>query len=231
MNVERFKSALSVHCQRDLNQAMELFEAYLITLVRVNQTMNLTAITQPEEVYEKHFLDCAMIETFIPQDASVADVGSGAGFPGLVLAIVRPDVHLTLIEPTGKRCAFLESTAQSLGLTNVTVLNARAEELPQYRERFTVVTARAVANLAILMELCVPLLAINGRFIAMKGSKGLEELEEAESASKKLRLTLVSAQPVELPTAGQRVNLVFEKTQATDIKYPRPYGQIKKKPL
>jgi 16S rRNA (guanine527-N7)-methyltransferase len=231
MNVERFKSALSVHCQRDLNHAMGLFDEYLNTLVRVNQSMNLTAITQPDEVYEKHFLDCAMIEPFIPQGTSVADVGSGAGFPGLVLAIVRPDLHVTLIEPTGKRCAFLESTAQSLGLTNVTVLNARAEELPAYRERFGAVTARAVAHLSILMELCVPLLAVNGRFIAMKGSKGLDELEEAESATKKLQLTLISAQPIELPTAGQRVNLVFEKTRITDLKYPRPYGQIKKKPL
>lgn len=231
MNVERFKSALSVHCQRDLNHAITLFEAYLNTLVRVNQTMNLTAITEPDEIYEKHFLDCAMIEAFIPKGASVADVGSGAGFPGLVLAIVRPDVHVTLIEPTGKRCAFLESTAQSLGLTNTIVLNARAEELPGYRERFDVVTARAVANLSILMELCVPLLALNGRFIAMKGSKGLDELEEAENASKKLHLTLISAQPIELPSAGSRVNLVFEKNANTDLKYPRPYGQIKKKPL
>ena len=103
MNIERFKSALSVHCQRDLNHAMTLFEGYLTTLVRVNQTMNLTAITQPEDVYEKHFLDCAMIQSFIPPNASVADVGSGAGFPGLVLAIVRPDLHITLIEPTGKQ--------------------------------------------------------------------------------------------------------------------------------
>lgn len=231
MNIERFKSALSVHCQRDLNHAMALFEGYLTTLVRVNQAMNLTAITQPEEVYEKHFLDCAMIQSFIPPNASVADVGSGAGFPGLVLAIVRPDLHITLIEPTGKRCAFLESTAHSLGLNTVTVLNARAEELPTYRERFTVVTARAVANLSILMELCVPLLALNGRFIAMKGSRGLEELEAADSAAKKLHLTLISAQPIDLPSAGQRLNLVFEKTHTTDLKYPRPFGQIKKKPL
>jgi 16S rRNA (guanine527-N7)-methyltransferase len=231
MNVERFKSALSVHCQRDLNHAMRLFEAYLDTLVRVNRTMNLTAITQAEDVYEKHFLDSAMIEPFIPTGARVADVGSGAGFPGLVLAIIRPDVQVTLIEPTGKRCVFLESTSQALGLTNVTVVNARAEDLRDERERFDVVTARAVANLSILMELCAPLVALNGRFIAMKGSKGVDEIHEARSAALKLHLTLISAQPIELPTAGQRINVVFEKTAPTDPQYPRPYGQIKKNPL
>jgi len=231
MNQETFKHQLSVFTTRDLDVVSKQFETYLNRLVDVNKVMNLTAITEPDEVYEKHFLDSCLIAPYLKAGDKVADVGSGAGFPGLPLAIIRDDLAVTLIEPTAKRCVFLSEVIQELGLNNVWVVNDRAENLPCTRGAYDVVTARAVANLSILLELCVPLVKTGGLMIAMKGQKALEELEEAKNAMKLLHLTLISAQPIELPTAGLRTNLIFRKDQETQAKYPRPYPQIKKKPL
>jgi len=231
MNQEAFQHQLRVFTTRDLNVVSAQFETYLNRLVQVNQVMNLTAITDPQEVYEKHFLDSALIAPLIKQGATMADVGSGAGFPGVPLAILREDLKITLIEPTAKRCQFLSDLIRELKLNQVYVINDRAENLLCARETYDVVTARAVAPLSILLELCVPLVKEGGLMIAMKGQKGLEELEEAKNALKALNLTLVDAQTVALPSAGERVNLIFRKDQKTDAKYPRAYAQIKKKPL
>jgi len=231
MNQENFKHQLSVFTTRDLNVVMAQFETYLNRLVEVNKVMNLTAITDPEEVYEKHFLDSCLISPHLKPGDKVADVGSGAGFPGLCLAIIRDDIEVTLIEPTAKRCQFLSDLIQTLDLKNVWVINDRAENLSCTREFYDVVTARAVASLAILLELCVPLVKVNGLMIAMKGQKALEELDEAKAALSLLKLRCVNAEPVTLPTAGHRYNLIFKKDQKTELKYPRAYNQIKKKPL
>jgi 16S rRNA (guanine527-N7)-methyltransferase len=231
MNQETFKHQLSVFTTRDLNVVMAQFETYLRRLIEVNQVMNLTAITDPQEVYEKHFLDSCLIANKLKTGAKIADVGSGAGFPGLCLAIIRDDLQVTLIEPTTKRCVFLQSVIDELGLTNVEVLNQRAEELIQLRETFDVVTARAVAQLSILLELCVPLIKVDGLMIAMKGQKALEELTEAQKAIELLSLTVLESTPITLPSAGLRVNLVFQKTKPTKSYYPRAYNQIKKNPL
>lgn len=231
MNQESFQHQLRVFTTRDLNVVSAQFETYLNRLVQVNKVMNLTAITDPQEVYEKHFLDSALIAPLIKQGATLADVGSGAGFPGVPLAILRDDLKVSLIEPTAKRCAFLSELISELKLNQVYVINDRAENLPCARETYDVVTARAVAPLSILLELCVPLVKEGGLMIAMKGQKGLEELEEARNAMKALHLSLVDAQTVSLPSAGDRVNLIFKKEQKTEAKYPRAYAQIKKKPL
>lgn len=231
MNQETFKHQLSVFTTRDLNAVATQFETYLAYLVEINKVMNLTAITDPDEVYEKHFLDSALIVEYLKAGDKVADVGSGAGFPGLPLAILRDDIQVTLIEPTAKRCQFLSEVIQKLGLTNVWVVNDRAENLPCTREHYDVVTARAVAPLPVLMELCVPLVKVGGLMIAMKGSKALEELDDANNAMKLLHCSLVSVKPIELPTAGLRQNIVFRKDKTTEAMYPRPYNQIKKKPL
>ena len=231
MNQESFQAQLRVFTTRDLNVVSALFETYLNRLVEVNKVMNLTAITDPDEVYEKHFLDCAQIAPLIRQGATLADVGSGAGFPGVPLAILRDDLKVSLIEPTAKRCAFLGELISELKLDQVYVINDRAENLPCARETYDVVTARAVAPLSVLLELCVPLVKEGGLMIAMKGAKGLEELQEAQNAMKVLHLSLVEAQNITLPSAGQRVNLIFKKEVKTEAKYPRAYAQIKKKPL
>lgn len=231
MNQESFQHQLSVFTTRDLNVVAAQFATYLNRLIEINKVMNLTAITDPDEVYEKHFLDSALIASALKPGATLADVGSGAGFPGLPLAILRDDLSVTLIEPTAKRCAFLSDVIAALDLKNVTVINDRAENLTRLRESYDVVTARAVAPLAILLELCTPLAKAGGLVIAMKGQKGNEEREEAKNALRLLHLSLVSAQSVELPTAGTRVNLIFKKDQPTEVKYPRPYNQIKKNPL
>ena len=231
MNQETFKHQLSVFTTRDLNVVMAQFETYLARLIEVNKVMNLTAITDPQEVFEKHFLDSCLIANHLKTGDKVADVGSGAGFPGLCLAIIRDDLHMTLIEPTTKRCVFLNGIIDELGLKNVEVLNKRAEELSQLRESYDVVTARAVAPLSVLLEICVPLVKVGGLMIAMKGQKALEELSDAQVAVKLLTLEVVEAKLVTLPTAGLRVNLVFKKIKETKISYPRAYNQIKKNPL
>lgn len=231
MNQESFKHQLSVFTTRDLNIVMAQFETYLKRLIDVNKVMNLTAITDPEEVYEKHFLDSCLIANTLKQGDLLADVGSGAGFPGLPLAIIRDDIQVTLIEPTAKRCQFLSDVITELGLKNVTVINDRAENLTSLRESFDLVTARAVAPLSILLELCTPLAKVGGQMIAMKGQKALEELDDAKNAITKLHLMLISADPIALPSAGLRHNLVFRKDKKTESQYPRAYNQIKKKPL
>lgn len=208
------------------------FQRYAILLKQWNQKMNLTAVDDEEEVYEKHFLDCVLPMKHHFPGNKVCDVGSGAGFPGLVWAIMREDLEVTLVEPTGKRCRFLTEAASELGLGHVTVINARAEEITgEYREAFDVVTARAVASLPVLSELCIPLVRKDGLFLAMKGDRGREEAEEAAFAVRTLGCVLESTETDELPEGGKRTNLYYRKTRSTPPQYPRPYARIKKNPL
>lgn len=207
-------------------------DVYAGLLIEWNRNMNLTAITEPQEIWEKHFYDSLLPLREVRLNGKAADVGTGAGFPGLVWKIMVPDVHMTLIEPTGKRCRFLEEVIRTLELKQVCVENCRAEEYAaEHRESFDFVTARAVANLRVLSELCLPLVRKDGLFIAMKGSKGRQEAEEAEHACKELGAVLENIQDIVLPGADARVNLFYRKTKLSPGKYPRNYGQIKKKPL
>ncbi len=210
---------------------VQQLKQYAVLLKEWNEKMNLTSITEPEEVYEKHFYDSILPlqESFT---GKIADVGTGAGFPGLVWKIVKPEYDVTLIEPTGKRCNFLKAVIEELGLQGITVVNERAEDYAaKHRETFDVVTARAVANLSVLSELCVPLLKKGGLFVAMKGMHGDEESEKAVHAMKELGASLEKQVSCALPSGDTRVNLYYRKTAATPSKYPRNYGQIKKKPL
>ena len=227
----QFEHELNLRYPDRAEALSKVFEHYLKRLVEVNTVMNLTAITDANEIREKHFLDCLLIEPFIPTNASVADVGSGAGFPGIVLALVRPDCQFELIEPTTKRCTFLSQMKEELKLNNLHIRNRRAEECEDRKESFDVVTARAVANLSVLCELCIPLVKQGGYFIAMKGSSAHEELESAHSALTELKLPKPQINEHTLPHAGLRINLVFTKTQACPSRYPRAYRLIKKNPL
>lgn len=207
------------------------FERYTQLLLEWNEKFNLTSITEKDEIYEKHYLDCLLA---MPEKLSgkVVDVGTGAGFPGVVWKICRPDIELTLVEPTGKRCIFLEEIVRKLHLTDVTVVNERAEDyVKDHREEFNYATARAVANLPVLLELCLPLVRVGGEFIAMKGSNASEELQSSGNAMTVLGGKLISLGVTELNKETTRYNLVIKKETNTPVKYPRVYAQIKKKPL
>ena len=210
----------------------DMFNDYMSLLLEWNEKMNLTSITEPEEIIEKHFYDCLLPVFSNLIEGKVIDVGSGAGFPGLVFAIAKPEAHITLLEPRNKRCIFLNEVIQKLGLTNVEVINERAEDYGKiHREIFDVATARAVAPLNILAELCIPFVKQGGNFIAMKGTQWKEEYEEAKKAFKELGCGEGNIIEEELPSGAARCLLSFSKVCPTPNKYPRAYGQIKKKPL
>ncbi|EOS60117.1 16S rRNA (guanine(527)-N(7))-methyltransferase GidB [Firmicutes bacterium M10-2] len=212
-------------------QQLEQFEQYMHMLQEWNEKMNLTAITEEEEVWEKHFYDSIL--PFASLDpASMCDVGSGAGFPGIPVKIAFPKCKMTLIEPLQKRCRFLEAVVEELGLDNVKIINERAEDYAKdHRENFQIVSARAVAKLSILLELCIPLLKVNGIMVALKGKNGNEELQQAKRAISELGIQLIKEEKTTIEDGSTRINLYFEKMRPTPKKYPRAYAQIKKKPL
>ena len=230
MTKDTFKSALEEKGILVSDAMIEQFEKYMHLLIEWNQKMNLTAITKEEEIWEKHFYDS--IAPF--KDLSkmeVCDVGSGAGFPGIPLKIVFPEMKLTIVEPLQKRCRFLEMVVQELNLENVSIHPVRAEDfVKDHREIFDVVSARAVARLSVLLELCAPLVKIGGSFVALKGKQGHEELVEAQKALSTLGMELVREEKIDVDEAT-RINLYMKKVRPTPKKYPRAYGQIKKKPL
>ncbi len=167
------------------------FEIYAALLTQWNQKMNLTAIKEENAVYEKHFLDSIYPLIDIPLQGKLCDVGAGAGFPSLPMKIVQPDLEVTIVEPLGKRITFLTHLCAELAL-DVKLVNARAEDyVKQKRESFDIVTARAVANLPMLSELCIPLVKKQGLFLAMKGAEGYHEQEEANHATACLGCTFL----------------------------------------
>ena len=206
-------------------------ELYQTLLSEWNQRMNLTAIIDADEVREKHFLDCLLLVPLVKEAKSLVDVGSGAGFPAIPLAIALPELSIAMVEPIGKRTMFLNEVVKQLGLKNAIVFNERAEEFVQRKILYDVATARALAALPILLELCAPLVKTNGIVIAMKGSSALEELASSKRAMEILSLKVKEIQKEVLPSAGIRYNIVMDKTKNTPIGYPRNYSQIKKKPL
>lgn len=217
------------------NEMVEKFNKYYRILIEVNQTMNLTAITEENEVFCKHFLDSLEISRVIPLEDSftLCDVGSGAGFPSIPLAIISDKVNVTIVDALNKRIKFLQDLVRELDVVNVEAIHARAEDYAkEKRAFFDVVTARAVARLNVLLELCMPLVKRGGVFIAMKGSTGDEELEEAKNAIGILGGVVEQNVHIELPEgAGKRQILVIRKTKETPIQYPRIYAKIKERPL
>lgn len=210
-----------------------VFQRYFDLLTEYNARFNLTAITEESEIYEKHFLDSAAGESLFPENARVLEVGSGAGFPSLPLKILRGDLSFTLVESTGKKCAFLETAVKELGLDGVRVVNERAETLarnPSFRETFDAVCARAVAKLNTLSEYCLPFVRVGGVFIAYKGNAE-EEIAEAKSAFTKLGGKETGNFRYSLPTAGNRTLVRIEKARPTPSSYPRGQGKERKNPL
>lgn len=214
------------------DKQIQQYETYAQLLKEWNEKMNLTAITEFEEVLDKHFYDSLLPSFSSSIQGTLCDVGSGAGFPSIPLKIAYPELKIVIIEPLGKRVTFLKEVVRVLGLESVECINARAEDYAkQDRECFDIVTARAVANLRMLSELCIPLVKKDGLFLAMKGSNGLEEDHDAAHALKVLGVQLEKTEERHLNDGSTRVNLFYRKKRNTPVQYPRQFAKIKKNPL
>ena len=217
------------------DEASSRFDLYYKRLIAVNEVMNLTAITEEQEVYNKHFLDSLMIVKALDlnKEFTLCDVGSGAGFPSIPLSIISDNAKVTIIDALNKRIKFLNDLILELGLKNVIALHERAEDFAKTkREFFDVTTARAVARLNILSELCLPLTKVGGYFIAMKGQGGNEEIKEATKGIEILGGHVEKVISLELPdNAGARDIIIIKKIKETPKKYPRAFAKIKERPL
>lgn len=212
---------------------LDQLDAFAGILVDYNQKVNLTAITDPEGIEDKHFLDSLLFASQPEVAGKMVDVGAGAGFPGIVTKIYKPELELTLMEPTGKRVEFLKYACAQLGLTGVEFAKERAEEAARkvWREQFDLASARAVAALPMLAEYCLPLVKVGGRFIAMKGPEADAEAKAAANALKKLGGRYEETRQFTLPDGSARGLVFCKKISQTPTVYPRNGGKIAKKPL
>ncbi len=237
---EKFICAMNLNALSEFaaEALAERFHALTERMLTVNEHMNLTAITDMDGVILKHYVDSLTASKYIPQNASVIDVGCGAGFPSLPLAIARPDLHITALDSTAKRINYIKETAEMLDITGISAVAARAEELAhsaEFRGQFDIACARAVARLNVLCELCMPYVKKGGSFVAMKANSA-EEVTEAKSAVKKLGGKIISDDSFTLVSHcgngdDPRSVIVIEKISETPEIYPRNNSQIKKKPL
>jgi len=239
MQAERLAERASSLLNIELNATqLEQLAAYETEMLQWNdERTNLTAITDPDEVEVRHFLDSMSILAFVEveQGSKVADIGTGAGLPGLVLKIVRPDIELLLVESVGKKAEFLQYMADTLRLSNVQVLNERAEEagqMPGYREQYDLVVARSVAAMPSLAEYMLPLCKVGGRCVAMKGGTAIKEVDEGTFAIEVLGGRFSQMFTVNLPDMDTlHILVVIDKIEETTEKYPRRAGMPSKRPL
>ena len=229
-------SALADYKIKLTEQQLNQLEIYFTELVLWNEKINLTAITDVEGVAIKHFADCLSFFNYIdvPKGASVIDVGTGAGFPGLVLKIARPDIKLTLLDSLNKRLVFLSDVLEKTNLT-AEIIHSRAEEgarKKNLRESFDFAVSRAVAQLNVLSEYCLPYVKVRGSFVALKGPKATQEIADASSALKILGGKIENSYEFELPMGGgERTILEIKKIKPISKEYPRISAKIKAKPL
>ncbi len=224
--LKKYASELGVEltdCQLDK------FSAYFDAVVESNKQFNLTAILNEDDFVLKHFVDSLTGVSEIPQNSKLIDVGSGAGFPSVPIAIAREDLCVTALDSTAKKMSFVSSTAKELNINNVSTIAGRAEDQPSLFGTFDVASARAVSSLPILLEIASPLLKVGGLFVAYKTDEG--ELEIAKRAMAALNMRHKNTKLLSLPNGDRRAILVFEKTAPTPKGFPRQYGTIKKKPL
>ncbi len=243
INEQSFKAELSrVFKENGLASllSMEKSEKFLMLTKRMlteNEKYNLTAITDPSKIILNHYADCATLAARLPKGAKIIDVGCGAGFPTLPLAIVREDVEILAMDSTAKRIAYVEESAKLLGLTNVKAIAMRAEDgavKPEYREKFDFATARAVAELRILCELCLPYVKVGGQMIAMKGKNAEFELSNSKKAMAILGAKGVKVEDIKLTNGSEELThplIIIDKKSKTPDAYPRPFAKISKKPL
>lgn len=214
---------------------LKQFYNYMNLLIEWNKKINLTAITEPDEIILKHFVDSLTISKYISDGTKVVDVGTGAGFPGIPLKIVRQDVDITLLDSLQKRINFLEEVINELNLEKIKTVHSRVEDFgknKEYREEFDIATSRAVANLSTLSEYLLPLVKVGGKVISMKGSLIQEELENSKNAIKILGAQIEKVDEFDLPNSDISRNIVLiDKIKNTPNRYPRKAGEPSKKPL
>lgn len=224
---------MDIKAEENIKNNIKNFEEFKEILLENNKKFNLTSVRDEKEVYIKHFYDSLAPEKYFFKEAKVVEIGSGGGFPSIPLMIVRKDLKFTLIESTGKKCEYLKSVVQKLNLNCEKILNVRAEDGARdftLREKFDIVTARAVAKLNTLSEYCLPFVKKGGFFIAYKSDK--EDISEAENAIKILGGKIDEIFDYELPeNFGKRLAVIIKKISATPLKYPRGNGKERKNPL
>ncbi len=239
MNPEKFILELSKHNFELTDKQKQQFKLYFKMLIEVNEHVNLTRITEEDEVYLKHFYDSITpLFTFgavFKDGATLCDVGAGAGFPSIPLKILKPGLKVTIVDSLQKRLNFLKDLISELGLTDVELVHGRAEDVGQnklYRERFDIVTARAVARMSVLSEYCLPLVKKGGYFVALKGPKAEDELDDGKKALEVLGGKLIKDEELTLPESEEERTLVLvQKVKSTPKKYPRQAGTPRRKPI
>ncbi|EFJ68827.1 16S rRNA methyltransferase GidB [Lactobacillus paragasseri JV-V03] len=239
MNPEIFAEELANYGFKLSSKQKEQFATYYNKLIEFNKKVNLTRITDKNEVYLKHFFDSITplleFSDLFKGEKSLCDVGAGAGFPSLPIKILCPDLSITIVDSLGKRLKFLDELVSDLSLDKVTLVHSRAEDAGQnknLREKFDLVTGRAVARMSVLSEYCLPLAKVDGYLVALKGSKAQDELADAKNAIEVLGGSVKEVKELMLPdTDDERTLIVVEKVKATPKKYPRQAGTPNRKPL
>ena len=239
MEKEKFKELMCFYGEKiDIkfnDKQLNQFYEYMNLLLEWNEKINLTAIIEPREIILKHFIDSLTINKYIEKNKTIADVGTGAGFPGIPLKIYRSDLNVTLVDSLNKRINFLNEVVSKLDLKDINTVHSRVEDFgkdKRYREKFDYVTARAVANLSTLSEYLIPISKVNGKCICMKGSEIEEELENSKTAINILGGKIEKIDYFELPDSDISRNIIIiDKLKNTPNKYPRKAGLPSKEPL
>mgnify|MGYP000882658205 FL=1 len=239
MNPEIFAEELANYGFKLSSKQKEQFATYYNKLIEFNKKVNLTRITDKNEVYLKHFFDSITplleFSDLFKGEKSLCDVGAGAGFPSLPIKILCPDLSITIVDSLGKRLKFLDELVSDLSLDKVTLVHSRAEDAGQnknLREKFDLVTGRAVARMSVLSEYCLPLAKVDGYLVALKGPKAQDELAEAKNAIEVLGGSVKEVKELTFPdTDDERTLIVVKKVKATPKKYPRQAGTPNRKPL
>ena len=243
INEKSFKSELTkVFSANGLSSMLSLekvekFYQLTVRMLEENEKYNLTAITEPSKIILNHYADCATLAARLKKGAKVADIGCGAGFPTLPVAILRPDLHITAIDSTAKRINYVAETAKMLGLDNVNAIAMRAEDggtNPEHREKYDYATARAVAEMRVLCELCLPYVKVGGQMVAMKGKNAQFELQGAKKAIATLGGRGTKCEDITLKSDTETLThplIVIDKATPTPKSYPRPFAKISKQPL
>lgn len=210
-------------------ETLAKFSLYASLLKEWNPKINLTSILEDEEIYQKHFIDCILpAKTFDFAGKSILDIGSGGGFPGLVLAILYPTSQITLLDATAKKFIFLKEAVAKLGLNNVSFAIGRIEDGIVRKEGFDVAISRGFASLPIFLEVAAPFVKIGGAIFAMKGARGEEEIQIASRYESRYGVSLKTMREEALPSGDKRINVLYQKNNKTPQKYPRSWGLIKK---